>query len=163
MATSVKVPFTTGNFDLIVEATLKDEAVSKFVQNGFNWVVQRDGATKAYLTLAGEENEKGKVKLPADFKRKSITWSPEKGEEMVKAMQSALQPYCETVTVSASEHVEGETVSPMVRATNFVDELLASDEGKGVLNQLVKFSGASASNRDEYIKVAHEKGWGKSK
>ena len=163
MATNVKIPFTTGNFDLVITASLKDSAVEKFISNGFNWVVQRDGATKAYLILAGEENEKGKLKLPDNFVRKSVPWSDENGSEMVSAFKTALKPYCDSCDISVTEHVEGETQSPMKRATEFVDSLMGNEANETQLRSFLGMFDASASSADRegLIRIANENGVGK--
>jgi len=164
MATKVSVPFTTGNFDLVIEAMLKDDAVDKFVKNGFNWVVQRDGATKAYLELAGEENEKGKRKLPEGFIRKSVSYSEDSGAAMVLAFENALKPYCDSVNISVSEHVEGAEVSPMKRATEFVDSLLGNAQHEAQLRGFLGMYDAAAANADRegLIKIANDNGVGKA-
>lgn len=164
MPTQVKVPFTTGNFDLVITAALKDSAVDQFIKNGFNWVVQRDGATKAYLTLKGEENEKGKLRLPEGFVRKSVPYSDENGQEMVSAFQAALKPYVESCDISVSEHVEGAEVSPMKRATEFVDSLLGNEANEATLRQFLGMYDASAAtaDRDALIKIANDNGVGKA-
>lgn len=164
MATQVKVPFTTGNFDLVINASLKDSAVEKFISNGFNWVVQRDGATKAYLILGGEENEKGKLKLPDGFVRKSVPWSDENGSQMVSAFKQALTPYCDSVDISVSEHVEGAEVSPMKRATEFVDSLLGNAEHEAQLRGFLSMydQSAQSADRDGLIKIANDNGVGKA-
>jgi len=156
MHTKLDSPFITGNFKLEVEGELKDEFVSKFIQSGLVYVTQRDVATKAYKTLMPVE--KGE-KAP---KRSTLEYSDDHAAEFKAAFEAAFKPYGE-FTCSVSQHVPGETVSPMVRATQFVDELLASDEGKTVLATIAKMSGITATNRDEYIAAAHKGGWGKSK
>jgi len=163
---NVKVPFTTGNFDLDITIQLKDEVVEKFVKNGVIYVVQRDGASKAYLTLKGEENDKGKLQLPKDFERKSVEFSPENLEAMTAAFAKALAPYGEA-TITGSEHVSGAEVSPMKRATEFVDSLMGNAENeaqlRGFLQMVSKDAKALTADRDGLIEIANAHGIGKAK
>jgi hypothetical protein len=161
---NVNVPFTTGNFDLDINIQLKDEVVEKFVKNGAIYVVQRDGASKAYLSLKGEENDKGKLVLPKDFERKSVEFSQENLQAMIDAFSKALAPYGEAV-ITGSEHVSGAEVSPMKRATEFVDSLLGNAQNEATLRQFLSMYDATASDadRDGLIKIANDNGVGKAK
>lgn len=160
----MKVPFTTGNFDLNIEGELNADAREKFLQSGLIYVVQRDGASKAYLELCGVENEKGKKQLPKEFERKSLEFSDENLDAMCEALGTALKPYG-TFTVSGSEHVAGAEVSPMKRATEFVDSLLGNAANEAQLRGFLGMFDASAAtaDRDELIKIANDNGVGKTK
>jgi hypothetical protein len=160
----MKVLFTTGNFDLNIEGELNADARDKFLQSGLIYVVQRDGASKAYLDLAGVENDKGKKQLPKDFERKSVEFNDENLEAMTDAFQNALKPYG-NFTVSGSEHVAGAEVSPMKRATEFVDSLLGNAANEAQLRGFLSMFDASAAeaDRDELIKIANDNGVGKTK
>jgi hypothetical protein len=158
------VEFTTGNFDLKIEGELNAEATQKFLQSGLIYVVQRDGASKAYLELAGVENDKGKKQLPKDFERKSVDYSAETLDAMQTAFENALKPYG-SFTVSGSEHVAGAEVSPMKRATEFVDSLLGNAQNEATLRQFLGMYDATAADadRDGLIKIANDNGVGKAK
>jgi hypothetical protein len=160
----MKVEFTTGNFDLVIDGELNEDAVKKFLQAGLIYVVQRDGASKAYLDLCGVENDKGKKQLPKDFERKSLEYNEENLAAMALAFSSALQPYGK-FNISGSQHVSGETVSPMKRATEFVDALLGNAENEAQLRGFLGMFSADASSadRDGLIKIANENGVGKTK
>jgi hypothetical protein len=160
----MKVPFTTGNFDLNIEGELNSDAREKFLQSGLIYVVQRDGASKAYLELCGVENDKGKKQLPKDFERKSLEFNDENLEAMTEAFRNALKPYG-TFTVSGSEHIAGAEVSPMKRATEFVDSLLGNAANEAQLRGFLSMFDASAAeaDRDELIKIANDNGVGKTK
>lgn len=161
---TVKVPFTTGNFDLNIEIELKPEAIEAFVKNGTIYVVQRDGASKAYLELCGVENDKGKKQLPKDFERKSLEFSEENLQAMIAAFERALKPYG-TAVISGSEHVSGAEVSPMKRATEFVDSLLGNEQNEATLRQFLSMYDANAAtaNREGLIEIANANGVGKAK
>jgi hypothetical protein len=163
---NVKVPFTTGNFDLDINIELKDEVVEKVVKNGAIYVVQRDGASKAYLALKGEENDKGKLQLPKDFERKSVEYSEENLQAMIDAFSKALAPYGEA-TITGSEHVSGAEVSPMKRATEFVDSLLGNAQNEAELRSFLKMvskdEAALTADREGLIAIANANGIGKAK
>jgi hypothetical protein len=160
----MKVDFTTGNFDLVIEGDLNADAQAKFQQAGLTYVVQRDGASKAYLELAGVENDKGKKQLPKDFERKSVEFSAENLAAMQLAFEAALKPYG-NFTISGSEHVAGADVSPMKRATEFVDSLLGNAQNEATLRQFLGMYDATAAqaDRDGLIKIANDNGVGKAK
>lgn len=160
----MKVEFTTGNFDLVIEGDLNPEAQAKFLQSGLIYVVQRDGASKAYLELCGVENDKGKKQLPKDFERKTLEFNEENNAAMQLAFETALKPYG-NFTISGSEHVAGSEVSPMKRATEFVDSLLGNAQNEATLRQFLGMYDATASNadRDGLIKIANDNGVGKAK
>ena len=160
----MQVKFTTGNFDLVIDGELNAETREKVLSSGLTYIVQRDGASKTYLALCGVENEKGKKVLPKDFERKSLAFSPENLEQMSTAFASALKPYG-TFTVSGSEHVAGEAVSPMVRATEFVDALMTSAETEAKLRGFLSLHDPSAetADREGLIAIANKHGLGKSK
>jgi ABC-type phosphate transport system substrate-binding protein len=160
----MKVDFTTGNFDLVIEGDLNADAQAKFLNAGLVYVVQRDGASKAYLELAGVENDKGKKQLPKDFERKTVAFNEENLAAMQLAFESALKPYG-NFTISGSEHVAGADVSPMKRATEFVDSLLGNAQNEATLRQFLGMYDATASSadRDGLIKIANDNGVGKAK
>lgn len=160
----MKVEFTTGNFDLTIEGELNADAQAKFLQSGLIYVVQRDGASKAYLELCGVENDKGKKQLPKDFERKSLEFNEENNAAMQLAFENALKNYG-TFTVSGSEHVSGAEVSPMKRATEFVDSLLGNAQNEATLRQFLGMydSTAADADRDGLIKIANDNGVGKAK
>lgn len=116
-STPITVDFTTGNFDLAITATIKQEVLAKIIKSGFAYIVQRDGATSAYLEIAGVKNEKGNLSLPDGFVRKSVEYSDDNGQIVADAFQTALRPYTDSVTVKATEHVEAETVGSRKQAT----------------------------------------------
>jgi len=160
----MKVEFTTGNFDLNIEGELNADAQAKFLNAGLVYVVQRDGASKAYLELCGVENDKGKKQLPKDFERKSLEYTEENKAAMELAFENALKSYG-AFTISGSEHVAGAEVSPMKRATEFVDSLLGNAENEATLRQFLGMydAGAAQADRDGLIKIANDNGVGKAK
>ena len=160
----MKVEFTTGNFDLVIEGELNEDAKAKFLQSGLIYVVQRDGASKAYLELCGKENEKGKKQLPKDFERKSLEFNDENNAAMQLAFETALKPYG-NFTISGSEHVAGAEVSPMKRATEFVDSLLGNAQNEATLRQFLGMYDAAAAtgDREKLIEIANANGVGKAK
>jgi len=162
----MKVEFTTGNFDLVIEGELNAEAQAKFLNAGLIYVVQRDGASKAYLELCGVENDKGKKQLPKDFERKSLDFNANNLAAMQLAFKTALKSYG-NFTVSGAEHVSGAEVSPMKRATEFVDSLLTNAENeaqlRGFLKMVSKDEAAMTADRDGLIEIANAHGIGKAK
>ena len=160
----MKVEFDTGNFGLVIEGELNEDAKAKFLSAGLTYVVQRDGASKAYLELAGVENDKGKKQLPKDFERKSVEYNPDNAAAMQLAFENALKSYG-NFTISASEHVAGADVSPMKRATEFVDSLLGNAQNEATLRQFLGMyePTAATADRDGLIKIANENGVGKAK
>lgn len=162
---NVKVPFTTGNFDLDISITLNPEALVTFVKNGTIYGVQRDGASKTYLDLCGVENDKGKKQLPKDFERKSLAYSEENLQAMITSFVAALKPYG-VATITGSEHVSGAEVSPMKRATEFVDALMTNAEHEAQLRgtlSVISGKDVSGFTRDQLIELANEHGLGKAK
>lgn len=158
-----QVDFITGNFKLDIRGALNEEQREKADAAAIRYIVQRDGATKTYLDLAGVENEKGNKSLPKGFERDNLAYTPESSEAMKASMEKALAPYG-AFTVSVSEHIKGETQSPMKRATEFVDALLDGGENEQKLRSLLSIFGAKpGANRDDLIAVAHEQKLGKSK
>jgi hypothetical protein len=160
----MKTEFTTGNFDLVIEGELNEDAKAKFLNSGLVYVVQRDGASKTYLELAGVENDKGKKQLPKDFERKSVEFNDDNAAAMALGMENALKPYG-NFTVSASEHVAGAEVSPMKRATEFVDALFGNAENEAKLRGFLSIYDASAAtaDRDALIQIANAAGVGQQK
>lgn len=161
---NVVIPFTTGNFDLNITVDVNDESVEKFVKAGVIYVVQREAASKVYLDLCGIENEKGKKSLPKDFERKTLEFNEENLKAMTDAFIGVLKKYG-TPTVTGSEHVSGAEVSPMKRATEFVDSLLGNAENEKTLRQFLSMYDATAqdADRDGLIKIANDNGVGKAK
>jgi hypothetical protein len=150
------IEFITGNFKLNIQGTLSEDEREKADAAAIRYIVQRDGATKTYLALSGVENEKGNKVLPKDFERDQLVFSTENAEAMRSAMEKALAPYG-SFKVSASEHVKGETASPMKRATKFIDDLLAEPNGQALLDTLFTMKGKKPStDRDTQIAYAHE-------
>jgi hypothetical protein len=142
-------PFITGNFELGIEGELNEASLAKFVQSGMIYVVQRDGASKTYKELL--PTEKGEKAA----KRNTLDYSDDNAAKMKTAMENALKSYGD-FTVSVTEHIPGETVTPMVRATKFVDDLLAKDEA-GLRAVLQAGYGAKpGASREELIETAHK-------
>ena len=121
-----KVNFTTGNFDLVIEGTLKAEQRDKAIDAGIRWILQRDGASKAYIILAGEENEKGKSRLPKGFERDSVEYSDENAEAVKTAFEEAMADYGD-FSVEVSEHVAGAAATPGVMATSLWEQAKEND------------------------------------
>lgn len=160
----MKVEFTTGNFELVFDGELNAEATAKFLQAGLTYVVQRDVASKTYLELCGVENEKGKKQLPKDFERKSLEFSEENLAALTETAKSVISKYG-TFEVTGSEHVAGADVSPMKRATEFVDSLLGNAQNEATLRQFLGMYDPSAADADRegLIKIANDNGVGKAK
>jgi len=158
------IPFTTGNFDLNIKGELNAETQEKVLKSGAIYIVQRDGATKAYLDLCGVENDKGKKVLPKDFERKSLAFNEENLAAMTLAFETALKPYFSSLTVTGSEHESG-AVSPMKRATEFVDSLMTNAENEGALRSVLGLydKSAATADRDGLIQIANTHGVGKTK
>lgn len=158
-----QVDFITGNFKLGIRGSLNEEQREKADAAAIRYIVQRDGATKTYLDLAGVENEKGNKSLPKGFERDSLAYSEDNAAAMKASMEKALAGYGD-FTVSVSEHVKGESQSPMKRATEFVDALLDGGENEAKLRSLLSIFGAKTdASRDDLIAIAHEQKLGKSK
>lgn len=162
--TKMNIPFTTGNFDLVIDGELNADTREKVLKSGAIYIVQRDGASKAYLDLCGVENDKGKKSLPKDFERKSLEFNEENAAAMVAAFEKALKPYG-VFSVTATEHVSGAEVSPMKRATEFVDSLLGNEQNEATLRQFLSMYDANAAtaNREGLIEIANANGVGKAK
>lgn len=158
------VEFTTGNFELKIEGELNEEAKAKFLNAGLIYVVQRDGASKAYLDLCGVENDKGKKQLPKEFERKTLEFNTENNQAMIASFTKALSPYG-VFTISGSEHVSGAEVSPMKRATEFVDSLSGNAENEAQMRSFLGMfdKNAATADRDGLIAIANEAGVGKAK
>jgi len=158
-----QVDFITGNFNLKIVGELNDAQREAADKAAIRYIVQRDGATKTYLDLAGVENDKGNKSLPKGFERDSLVYSADNAEAMRASMEKALKSYGD-FTVSVSEHIKGESQSPMKRATEFVDALLDGGENEQKLRSLMSIFGAKAdATRDDLIEIAHEQKLGKSK
>lgn len=156
MAQEVKLDFVTGNFKLGISGTVNDQSVAKFVKAGTIYVVQRDGATKTYLEVAGVKNDKGKSKLPDGFERDSVEFSDDTAAKMVAGMKGALAPYGD-FEVTAERHVKGAEQAPMKRATDFVQALLTNGEDEAKLRALVSAFGAEGNEDEaELIKLVHD-------
>lgn len=152
----MKVEFTTGNFDLVFEGELNEDAKQKFLNAGLTYVVQRDVASKTYLELCGVENEKGKKQLPKDFERKSLEFSDENLAKLTETAKQVISSYG-NFTVSGTQHVSGADVSPMKRATEFVDSLLGNAQNEAQLRQFVGMYGATGNeDRETLIKLVHD-------
>ena len=147
-------PFITGNFKLDISGELNDESTNKFVKSGLVYVVQRDVASKIYKTLLPVE--KGE-KAP---KRNTLDFSDENAEAFKSAAIEALKPYGD-FTVSVSQHVPGETATPMVRATNFIEVNLAKDE-KSLRAVMALYGAKPDSSKEELIELAHKAGLGQN-
>ena len=166
----MQIPFNTGNFDLSIDFELNEDTKDKVLKSGAIYIVQRDGASKAYLDLCGVENDKGKKQLPktnddgSEWTRKSLPYSVENADAMVAAFIKALKPYG-TATITATEHVSGAEVSPMKRATEFVDSLLGNAQNEATLRQFLSMYDAKAADADRegLIEIANANGVGKAK
>src|SRR3977135_1523585 len=121
----LKTTFNTGNFALAIEGEFNADQVDKALISALRYIVQRDGATKAYQALGGVKGEDGKTKLPKDFERDQVDWWNENGQAMATAFEKALESYG-TFTVSATKYEGSEAASPMKRATTLVDTFLGS-------------------------------------
>lgn len=103
------VKFTTGNFDLNIDGDLKAEKQAEALTAGIRYIVQRDGATKAYKALFGDENG-------GEQKRKDIEYNDENAEAIRKAFEDAMAEYG-AFTVTVAEHEAAEKVSSRSQAT----------------------------------------------
>ena len=156
MSESVTLEFITGNFKLGITGTVNDKSVAKFVKAGTIYVVQRDGATKTYIEVAGVKTEKGKLKLPDGFERDSVEYTEDTAAKMVAGMSGALAPYGD-FTVTAAQHVKGAEQAPMKRATDFVEALLTNAGDEAKLRALVSTFGAKGDeDQAALIKLVHD-------
>lgn len=153
----IKTTFNTGNFALAIEGEFDEEQKDKALVSALRYIVQRDGATKAYAALAGEKGENGKTKLPKDFERGDLEYSKEAGKAFADAFEKALEGYG-TFTVSASKYEGSEVASPMKRATTLVDTFLA--QGGAVEQGYRTVLGLPDGDRDALIAKANEMGLG---
>lgn len=112
-----KTKFITGNFEVVVEGSFNDEQREKAETAALRWILQRDGASKAYVELAGEKNSKGNLALPKDFERDSIPYSEENASAMRAAFTKAMSPYGDFTVSEVTEHVAGEQVGSRKQAT----------------------------------------------
>lgn len=152
----MKIEFKTGNFTLNVEGDVNAETRDRLLANGVKYELQRDVASKVYLSLAGVKGKKDGLVLPEKFERDSIAYSDETADSFAKAATAELSKRGNFV-VEVSENVGGESASPMKRATAFVDTLVAA----GQTAQLVAVLGvAPDADRDALIEAAHKMGLG---
>lgn len=151
----IETTFNTGNFALKIAGEFNEDQVGKALVSALRYIVQRDGATKAYQTLGGVKGEDGKASLPDDFKREHVEWSDENGVAMQQAFEKALAPYG-TFTVEASKNEGSEAASPMKRATTLVDTFLGSPMEAGYRQIL----GLPEGDREALIAKANEMGLG---
>lgn len=147
----------TGNFTVVVKGTLLDTVVQKKVSEGLVYDLQRGGLSKAYIALGGQKNDKGKVKLPDDFKREQVEFN----EENQAAMQLAVEEWAKAqfdgaATVTVSKYEGGDAATPMKRATALVDSFIGTDAEtayRGIL-------GLPDGDRDALITEANKRGLG---
>lgn len=158
----IKTTFNTGNFALAIEGEFNEDQVDKALISALRYIVQRDGATKAYQALGGVKDEDGKSSLPDGFKREDLEWSDENGAAFATAFEKALEGYG-TFTVSASKYEGSEAASPMKRATTLVDTFLANDDLAKGYRQIFGLQGlenAESATREQLIEFANAHGHG---
>lgn len=151
----MKTTFNTGNFALEIEGRFNDDQVDKALTSALRYIVQRDGATKAYIALAGEKNSKGNLALPDGFERENVEFNDENAAAMTDAFEKALESYG-TFTVTASKYEGSEAASPMKRATTLVDTFLGTEQEA----QWRTVLGLPEGDRDALIAKANEMGLG---
>lgn len=151
----IETTFNTGNFALKIAGDFSEDQKGKALISALRYIVQRDGATKAYQALGGVKGEDGKTKLPKDFERDQVEWSDENGAAMQEAFEKALASYG-TFSVEATKYEGSEAASPMKRATTLVDTFLGSPMEVGYRAIL----GLPDGDREALIAKANEMGLG---
>lgn len=152
----IETTFNTGNFALKIAGDFSEDQKGKALISALRYIVQRDGATKAYQALGGVRGEDGKSKLPKDFERDQVEWSDENGAAMTVAFEKALEPYG-SFSVEATKYEGSESAaSPMKRATTLVDTFLGSPMESGYRAIL----GLPDGDREALIAKANEMGLG---
>lgn len=140
-----KVEFTTGNFDLEIDGDISAEKRDAAITAGIRYIVQRDGASKAYKTLFGED--------AGDKKRKELEYSEENAEAVRDAFEKAMAGYGD-FSVTVSEHETTETAGSRKMAKelwNVVSNLPAGQKEAA----MGLYGIAANATEDEAIEAAH--------
>lgn len=129
-----------------------------------------EGLANVGFRVAGSSVDKA-LKL-GENSRKSVVYSDETAraieaavaEKLEKLQSAETDPMPEGISFEVTgEHVFGEAGSAMVRATQFVDLLMAADEAK-LREVLGMFDETAAeADRDGLIAIAHKAGLGQQK
>lgn len=171
------IKFDTGNYSLTfvgeVQATQEvlddieneeSKVLRGLVEDGLRYNIEREVATEVYKQVAGVKNDKGKLTLPKEFKRTDVKFDLATAEVFKEVAENAMKAYG-TFEVEVVENIRDET-SPMIRATNFVKALAATEGTKAQLvttfEMLGMKDGKTASD-DELIAFAHSKKLGMGK
>lgn len=170
------IKFDTGNYSLTFMGDIKhveeiknlsddaDKFLVDIVEDGLRYNIERDVATEVYKQVAGSKNDKGKMVLPKEFKRTDVKFDPATAEVFKEVAEKAMKAYGE-FAVEVVENVRDET-SPMIRATNFVKALTATEGTKAQLVATFTMLGmpnAQNASDDELIAFAHSKKLGMGK
>lgn len=175
------IKFDTGNYSLTFVGVLIDNAdifleqgmedlpetlkkVNALVLDGLRYNIEREVATEVYKQVAGVKNDKGKLTLPKEFKRTDVKFDPTTAKVFKEVAEKAMKVYG-AFEVEVVENVRDET-SPMIRATNFVKALAATEGTKVQLVATFEMLGmkdADKASDDELIAFAHSKKLGMGK
>lgn len=171
------IKFDTGNYSLtfVGELNIGKETITfmneeektlvgGLLDAGLRYNIERDVATEVYKQVAGTKNDKGKLVLPKEFKRTDVKFDATTAETFKNVAEKAMKAYG-TFEVEVVENVRDET-SPMIRATNFVKALAATEGTKAQLVATFTMLGmkdADKASDDELIAFAHSKKLGMGK
>ncbi len=169
--------WTFGNFNVAAESEVPEALVKDILGLGLGQLLQRTPSTKAEFRLAEdlgvtktwEVGEKsGKPIRPKGFQRNSLAYSTENAEVLRQGFGTQVEvadgmnlPF---TIVSISQN-EGGGESAMVRATNFVLDLLAKGEsGRELLQQVLNLTKGENvdgdTSTDDLIALCHKHGIG---
>lgn len=171
MHNSVKVTKQWGQFNVTVESFVPDSLVGELVNLGFLHLVERSPSSAVEQTVIAplqgwEKNKKGQgYKRPASFKRTDVEYSEDLAAKIKTAFEDAgckvdAANSLKLKVVSITKY-EGGEASPMVRATAFVDLMLASaEENMRTTFAALGMADAEDADREALITFAHAKGFG---
>lgn len=148
-----KTTFDTGNFTLNVEGTFSDAAMKDALEAALKYILQRDVATKCYVSLAGLLGKNGKLKLADDFERKRVAFSEEGVATFTNVAKRELGKRGDFM-VNVTQYVPGESGAEMVMATNFVAQVRQKDEA-GQRRSLAAFDATPEMTDSAIILLVH--------
>lgn len=174
MKSNVTISKQFGQFDLVLRAEIADGQKEKLVELGLLYLVERTPSSQAEQKVFAplcrwQKTDNGKsYKRPKGFERNSVEYTEEIAKQVRAAYEStpAKLGKGETAEEIQLEVVsivkyEGGEASPMVRATAFVDLMLASAEDNMRTTFLaLGLDEAAAADREALITFAHAKGFG---
>jgi hypothetical protein len=156
----VTIRLVSGHFEALVTAdSIADSTVNVGTEKepkhqhaqdvvndcGLTYIGQRDGWTNFY-----------KPRLKKGQERSELEYSDALAVDVSKSLLDTFQPYLVNPSVKVGEHVIGEVVSEMKRATALVDGFMGTPKEASFRDIL----GSPNGDREELIRLAHEQKMG---